>query len=459
MKILFIGAGFVGACSAAVAADSGHEVLAYDIDAKKIDCLSSQDRDQIQGCIHEEGLGEMIIRNQERLSFSAQLKKAGEFAQEAGAIFMCLPTPEKANGESDLSFYESAVKDISPFLTQRQSGAQTQRVVIVNKSTVPVAMIDYTRQLFEQAGVKNFGIVSNPEFLVEGKAIENSVHPDRVVVGAENAEDFAIMRQVYQRFVDSTSVKYIETNPYEAAAGKLLSNFLLFSRVAWCFDVVGRICEKIPNLNFEKVREIVTSEPRIGTWGFYDSLYAGGSCFIKDAGSLAHQLEQVGARATLVREILAVNEFQLQNFLMRAKTEVNFNFADKKIAVLGLAFKQGTNDIRHSGAIAAIDWLLSQGVAEVHTYDPAAMAEAKSYFHKESRVKFGQDVDDALAGTAACLLATDWPQFKNVAENIIKIVQPPYLIMDGRRLISAHYEDLQKRGYTILPVGGQLLAK
>lgn len=458
MKLLYIGAGFVGACSAAVAADSGHEVLVYDINQERVKCLSSGDRDEIEECLHEDGLGEMIVRNRERLQFIADLSVVENFIKEGvKAVFMCLPTPEKDNGESDLSFYESAVKAVGPLLAKRQSGNQSERLAIVNKSTVPIEMIDYTRRLFEQEGVRNFGIVSNPEFLVEGKAIEGSVHPDRVVVGTEGKEDFQIMREIYQRFVDSTAIKYIETNPDEAAAAKLLANFALFSRLALCFDVVGRVCEAFPNLRFEKVRDILISEPRIGKWGFYDSLYAGGSCFTKDAASLAHQLEKTGARANLVREVLAANDYQLSNFLSRAEKEASFDFKDKKIAILGLAFKQGTNDTRNSGAIEAVKWILKKGAREIRVYDPAAMKEARKLFQDESRLTFCQNETEALNSSQACLIATDWPQFKNLSEVIAKSVVSPYLIMDGRRMVHQQYEELVRNGYTVVAVGSPVM--
>jgi UDPglucose 6-dehydrogenase len=199
MKILYIGGGFVGACSAAVSADSGHTVLVYDIDEQKIAKLSSSDPKVIQSALHEQGLAELLIRNRERISFTTKMEQLSAFIETTDAVFMCLPTPEKegAAGESDLSYYENAVSMIGPLLAARDGGAQTRHLVIINKSTVPIKMIDYTNDLFTHQGVKNFGIVANPEFLVEGRAIQDSIHPDRVVVGAHSEEDFEIMRQIY----------------------------------------------------------------------------------------------------------------------------------------------------------------------------------------------------------------------------------------------------------------------
>lgn len=462
MKILYMGGGFVGACSAAVSADSGHEVLVYDVDKEKVRKLSSDNCDLILSCLHEDGLAELLIRNRQRITFTDEKKLVGEFADQVEAVFMCLPTPQKEDGESDLSFYEAAVEMIGPVLARRGEGKQTNRVVVVNKSTVPIRMIDYTEELFTKKGVKNFGIVSNPEFLVEGKAIAGSLHPDRVVIGAKTADDFAVMRKVYQRFVDSSTVKYIEVNPYEAASGKLLANYFLFNKLMTTFDVIGRTCEHFPHLRYEEIKKILSADPRIGEWGLYDSLFAGGSCFIKDAGSLAHQLEQSGARAELVRSSLSANVFQLDHFFGRAETEVGFKWADKVVAVLGVAFKQDTNDIRNSGGIGVISRLIEAGVKQIKVFDPVAMEECKKYFDRRisnlyDRIVYNGDEKTALVGTEAAIICTDWPQFKVLADVITSTVKPPYLVMDGRRIIHNRYDELVALGYNILAVGSPFM--
>lgn len=464
MKILYMGGGFVGATSAAVAADSGHDVLVFDVDAEKVRRLSSKDPQVIQSCLREEGLADLLIRNASRIKFTTGKKELEKFLGGVGAVFMCLPTPEKleAEGESDLSFYEEAAAMIGPMLANRDDGRQEKRMVIVNKSTVPIRMIDFTAELFDKQGVRNFGIVSNPEFLVEGKAVEGSVRPNRVVVGAKNDEDFEIMREIYRRFYDSTSVTYIEVNPYEAAAGKLLSNFLLFNKVVTTFDVIGRACEFFPNLGFEEIRKVLAADPRIGSWGLYDSLFAGGSCFIKDAGSLAHQLERAGADACLIRSTLEANVFQRDHFFGRAETEAGFSWDGKTVAVLGLSFKQDTNDIRNSGALGILRQLLGSGVASIRAYDPAAMDETRKFFDPKmnvlnTRITYCQNEAEALKGTQAVIVCTDWPQFKGLAEKILEHTSAPYLILDGRRMMAGQFEKLSKNGYDIISVGSPLI--
>ncbi len=464
MKILYVGGGFVGACSAAVSADSGHTVLVYDIDEQKIAKLSSNDPNIIQSALHEQGLAELLIRNRERISFTTSSADLATFIETVDAVFMCLPTPEKegAAGESDLSYYENAVSMIGPLLAARDGGAQTRHLVVINKSTVPIRMIDYTNDLFTHQGVKNFGIVANPEFLVEGRAIQDSIHPDRVVVGAHSEEDFEVMRQVYRRFYDATGISYFEVNPYEAACSKLLANYVLFNKVVTTYDVIGRTCEYFPNVAYEQVRKIIVADPRIGKWGLYDSLYCGGSCFIKDAGSLAHQLEQAGTHANLVRSTLEANVFQRDHFFGRAETEAHFEWSGKKVALLGVAFKYDTNDIRNSGAIGIIQQLLGAGVAEIKIYDPAAMEECKKYFRTDrnelySRLTYASSEQEAVDGTNAAIICTDWIQFKGLATILRETVVAPYLIMDGRRMLVSQMEALQEQGFDLITVGSPFI--
>ncbi len=464
MKILYIGGGFVGACSAAVSADSGHETLVYDIDEQKVAKLNSADPHLITSCLHEEGLADLIIRGKKRLTFTTNLELVKEFALEVDAVFMCVPTPEKMGslGETDLTYYEKAAALIAPILAEGQAKREVaKRILIVNKSTVPVKMIDYTKELFAKHGLNNFGIVSNPEFLIEGKAVEGSIRPDRVVVGAECEEDFKVMRQVYQRFYDSINVKYIEVNPYEASAAKLLANFLLFSRIVMAYDIVGRAAEIFPGLNYEKIRHILVTEPRIGSWGFYNSLYSGGSCFTKDAASLAHQMEEMGANASIVRDIIDANLLQLNRFFSRA-AEAGFDWKGKTVAVLGLAFKQNTNDIRNSGAIMMVEKLLDAGVKQIQVYDPVAIPEAKKYFSIEKnplneKIVYAAAEAEALKGTEALIICTDWQQFKSLSTLIHNSLKVPYLIMDGRRMLVTGFEDLKNAGFTVISVGSPTL--
>src|SRR3989339_927493 len=457
MKLLYIGSGFVGACSAAVSADSGHETLVFDIDKEKIKKLGSGDRDEIESCLFEKGLGDLVVRNQERLKFTTDYSLVVKFLEQADAVFMCLPTPEIGEtGESNLIYYFDAAEQLAKSLAQRNGGKQEKYVVVVNKSTVPIDMVDKTEEIMQKHGVKNYGVASNPEFLVEGKAVEGSLHPNRIVIGAKNDEDLGVMRQIYQRFYDSPTVQYIEVNPKEAAAGKLLANFYLFNKLAICFDVIGRTCETFSGLQFENIRKILTTDPRIGDWGLYNSLYAGGSCFIKDARSLSHQLQTAGQEAVLVNETHLANKRQLEMFVGRAEREAQLDWSDKVVALVGLAFKRDTNDTRNSPAIDIVNFLLEKQVKEIHCYDPAAIEMFKKDFPESNQIRYFKDEKDVVSGADVVIIATDWPQFRGLGDVLLQSSSRP-LIMDGRRMLQHKYGELQKAGFDIIAVGSPFI--
>lgn len=457
MNVLYIGSGFVGVCSAAVTAENGHQTLVYDIDENKISKFNSFNREEIQSCLWEEGLDDLLIKNRDHIAFTSDYGPVANFLDDCDAVFMCLPTPEVGEtGESNLEYYRQAAVKLAENLKNRNQGNQTKYVVIINKSTVPIDMVDQTDKLFKNVGVINFGIVSNPEFLVEGKAIAGSAHPDRVVVGAWDEKDFAVMRKLYERFVASTQVKYIEVNPKEAAAGKLLANFTLFNKLAICFDVVGRTCETFTDLEFENLKKILISDPRIGSWGYFDSLYAGGSCLIKDARSLSHQLQAAGQEAVLVNEIYLANKRQLAGFLSRLKKEAGLDWRDKKVALLGLSFKKDTNDIRNSASIDIVKYLQEQAVTEIKCFDPAAAHWFKTIFPESDQIKYLNNETEAMTGVDIIIISTDWAQFRGLADKLITSSERP-IIMDGRRMLAHQYINLQNNGFNIIAVGSPFI--
>lgn len=442
----------MGACSAAVAADSGHRVLVYDVDEAKVAALSSSTKADIEGCLYEEGLADLLIRHKESIDFSTDYTKVVDFLDTCDAVFLCLPTPEVGEtGESNLSYYRDATTMLAAAMAKRNGGEQSKYIVLVNKSTVPIDTIDITHTLMKAAGVMNYGVVSNPEFLVEGKAIEGSIRPDRVVVGVENDVDRDVMRSLYQRFYDSSTVSYIEVNPREAAAGKLLANYYLFTKIITCFDVIGRVCETFDGLSFEQVRQVVQSDARIGNWGFYDSLYAGGSCLIKDARSLSHQLTQAGETPSLVDEMYAGNKRQLSSFLARPEKDLGFDWKGKRVALLGLSFKQGTNDVRNSPAFDIVHTLLEKGASQFVCYDPVAVPQFAHHFPASDTYRYADTAQEAIADADVVVLVTDWPAFRLLDEMIIDT--PLDLFMDGRRLLHHRYDAIVASGTAVVAVG------
>lgn len=447
----------MGATSAAASAASGHDVVVYDINQQRVAALASGNRATIEECLYEEGLGDLIIHNHERIRFTADKIEAERYLSRAEAVFLCVPTPERGEtGESDMSFYNTALADLSEALVRRDNGLQTHRITLVIKSTVPIATLTLCEDYLVQAGVRNVGVVSNPEFLVEGKAVQGSIKPDRIVVGAKHAEDFAVMRQVYWRFAESPTVSYIEVNPSEAAAAKLLANFYLFNRLAVCFDVIGRTCEAFPGIKFEQVRKILTTDKRIGEWGFFDSLYAGGSCLIKDSRSLAHQLKDKHQDASLVEETAVANERQLRLFVDRAAAQAQFDWAGKVVALIGLSFKRDTNDVRNAASVHIARELLVKKVAHVRVFDPVAGDSFKRVFSDAAEVVRTQSESEALHEADCVIIATDWPQFRGLGDLLLSSSGRP-LIMDGRRMLQHRYDELCQKGFTILAVGSPLL--
>lgn len=464
MKLLYIGAGFVGACSAAVAADSGHSVLVFDIDKNRVELLGSGDRDTIESCLFEKGLGDILIRNQGAIKFTADYGDVTGWVDEVDAVFMCVNTPELegGTGELNLKYYNLAAEKITQALAVRNNGKQERHVVIVNKSTLPIAMVDSLEKILLNNGVKNCGVVSNPEFLVEGKAIEGSLKPDRIVIGARSQKDFEVMRGVYQRFYNSPTSKYLEVSPEEAEAGKLLANYLLLSRLADTYTVIGRVAEKFPNITFENLRKILVGDERFGQWGFFDSIFAGGSCLIKDTSSLLHQLEKTGAEIDRLKATLKSNYSQLESFYSRIDVDAKTTYKDKVVAICGVAFKRDTNDVRNSGAVEIVKRLIADGAKEIRVYDPAAMPMFKLAFDQKNNSDYRKIVcceseAEALSASDICMILADWPKFRTLDEVIKKVRPAPYLIMDGRRMLVAQFGELQKMGYDIIAVGSPFI--
>jgi UDPglucose 6-dehydrogenase len=452
MKIIVAGTGFVGLCHAAVLSETGHEVHAYDVDAKKIAAYNSAQREQIERYVNEPGLAQIIAENINRyLFFTTDIES---IIDGADAIFMCLPTPPQPNGSSDLSYYDKALNYIAPLLANRKD---QRRVVIINKSTVPVGTARHLESILTKHNVPNIGIASNPEFLPEGDAVEKSRRPDRVVVGADTEEDHKILRRCYSQFVNHVRIAYIETTPETAEAIKYVANTLLLTYVSFWNGVGARLGENFPNVRMEDLKRGVTADNRISKWGSYVSNGAGGSCFGKDIQSLIWQFKSNNVATDLLEAVYRINEYQKTYLIDRAIQESTANFNHKTVALLGLAFKKQTNDMRDSSALKVVEALLARGVKEIRAYDPLAIHEAQRFLdpsknHLFEKITYHESVKDALKGTEMLFISTDWEEFRGLSGTIEQMVQPPYLIMDGRRMIP-DYHDLVEKGYEYIAVG------
>jgi len=383
MKIIVAGTGYVGLVHAAVCSEYGHEVYAYDIDADKIKAFSTGQTEEIEKYVNEPGLNNIIKETLGKyLFFTPDLNSIPEGTD---AIFMCLPTPPNLDGSTNLTYYNAAAENIAMTVAKRKD---KRRIVFVNKSTVPIGTARHLQEIMDTHSVENFGVASNPEFLAEGTAVAQARSPDRVVVGCDDEEDFKILRRVYSQFVNHVRVKYIETTPESAEAIKYVANTLLLTYISFWNGVGAKIGEKYPNVKIDDLRLGVTADDRISTWGSFVSNGAGGSCFGKDIASLIYQMRKVNVSTKMLEASYEVNEFQKVYLIDRAITEAGFQFNNKTIAVLGLAFKKHTNDMRDASSIKVIESLLGKGVAKIKAYDPLAIETAAAEFSISKNILF-----------------------------------------------------------------------
>jgi UDPglucose 6-dehydrogenase len=456
MKIVVAGTGFVGLTHAAVCSEYGHEVYAYDIDQRRLAAYRSADREQIEHYVNEPGLTGIIAENLGRYLFFVD--DIAPVIEGTDAIFLCLPTPPNRDGSSDLSFYFVAVNHICSLLAKR---TDTRRVVLINKSTVPIGTARQLECVLREHSVPNAGVASNPEFLPEGDAVEKSRRPDRVVVGADTQEDFRILRRIYSQFVDHVRIRYIETTPETAESIKYVANTLLLTYISFWNGIGARLGETFPNIRMDDLKRGVTSDSRISTWGSYVSNGAGGSCFGKDIQSLIYQLKTAGQPTELLQSVYTINEYQKTYLVDRAIREAGISFNHKTVALLGLAFKQRTNDMRDASSLKVVESLLARGVREIRAYDPLAITEARKFFdpdanHLFDKITYHDTVKDALSGTDMLFISTDWEEFRGLSRTIEETVKPPYLVMDGRRMIP-DFGELVEQGYSYLAVGSPFI--
>ncbi len=456
MKIIVAGTGYVGLVHAAVCSEFGHEVIAYDNDVDKVKAFSSAEPERIQQYVNEPGLADAIRKvNGKHLFFSSALE---DIVEGTDVIFLCLPTPPNLDGSTNLNYYDAAVTDIAKQLQQRRD---PRRVVVVNKSTVPIGTAAHLKSVLNLHQVKNVGVASNPEFLAEGTAVPEARKPDRIVVGCNHEQDFILLQRVYAKFVHHVQTKYIETTPETAEAIKYVANTMLLTYISFWNGVGAKLGEKIPNIKIDDLRLGVTADKRISTWGSFVSNGAGGSCFGKDIASLIYQLRQVNVNTKMLEASSEVNEYQKVYLVDRAITEAGFQFNNKTIAVLGLAFKKNTNDMRDASSIKAIESLLGKGVSNIKAYDPLASEAAKQVFDPSRNVLFEKItyVDSAKAaieGSDALFISSDCEEFRGLSRAIEDSAAPPYLIMDGRRMIP-DFETIVEKGYTYMAVGSMVL--
>ncbi len=428
MKLTIIGSGYVGLTTGACFAEAGHQVVCVDNNEDKVKTLQSG-----QIPIYEPGLEPMIRKNvaSKRLRFTSSTEEGVDHGE---VLFIAVPTPPQPDGSVDLSFVEKVAREIAGFLDSYR--------VVVDKSTVPVKTgerVAQTIRRYARPGVE-FDVVSNPEFLREGSAVEDLMKPDRIVIGGNSDRALAIMQKVYEPFVAPVLVTDINS----AELIKHAANSFLALKISY-INALSEICEAA-GADVLKVADGIGTDKRIGRSFLNAGLGYGGSCFPKDISAFIAISDQLGTPFTLLREVEAINKRQLDRFLDSIR-EALWVLKDKQITVWGLSFKPNTDDVRSSVAVNLVERIVAEG-ARVVVFDPKAMEKAKA-LPVASKITFAASAMEAAEGAEALIIATEWPEFAaiDLAELRDKMRTP--MIFDGRNLldpVAANSFGFQYRG-------------
>jgi len=439
MKITVIGTGYVGLVSGACLAEVGNDVLCLDVDPAKISIL-----EEGQIPIYEPGLLDMVRRNvvAGRLHFTTDIKKAAHF----GSIqFIAVGTPPDEDGSADMQYVTAAARNIGQHMTDYK--------VIVDKSTVPVGTADAVKaavtEELEKRGVEiPFSVVSNPEFLKEGAAVDDFMKPDRIIVGCDDEQAALNMRALYAPF-QRNHERLIIMDIRSAELTKYAANAMLATRISF-MNELANLAEKL-GADIENVRKGIGSDPRIG----YDFLYAGagygGSCFPKDVKALLQMAAgKAGINLKVLNAVRSANDAQKHVLGTKIKTHFGNDLRGKHFALWGLAFKANTDDMREATSCDVIRDLLVAG-ASITAYDPVAMAEAKRVFPAESRLGYAENKISALDNADALIIVTEWKEFRSPDFSLIKQCLKTPVIFDGRNLFEP--VDMKHLGIVYFGIG------
>ena len=445
MNICIVGTGYVGLVAAACLAEMGNDVYCIDVNQKIIDDLN-------KGKIHiyEPGLEPLVKRNHQegRLKFSTNLS---EGIENGLFIFNSVGTPPKADGSCDLSYVEQVAQQIGFIITDYK--------IVINKSTVPVGTADRVRQIIEAEITKRklsieFDVVSNPEFLKEGDAVNDFMKPDRVIVGTDNIRTAKLIETLYAPFARSRD-KMIVMGIRSAEMTKYAANCMLATKISF-MNEIANICEKV-GADVKDVRAGIGSDKRIGYHFIYPGVGYGGSCFPKDVKALISTANEHGYHAELVSAVDSVNNRQKTVLAKKitAYFEDKGGVKDKTLAVWGMAFKANTDDIRESAALDIINHLTNKGM-KVKAYDPEAGPNAEQALSDNPLVEIYKDQYDPTEGADALAVITDWNQFRNPDFGKIKRALKAPLIFDGRNLYSATY--IASQGFCYIGIGRPIIS-
>ena len=430
MNISIIGTGYVGLVTGTCFAEVGHNVICVDCDKKKIDLLQAGEIP-----IYEPGLKDLVEKNVDagRLSFT---DSTAEGVERADVIFIAVPTPPLEDGSVDLSFIELVAREIADCMSSYK--------IIVDKSTVPVKTGEKVAETIKRYCKSDcdFDVISNPEFLREGFAVEDLMKPDRIVIGSVSERPNKAMQEIYKPF----NAPIIFTDINSAELIKHAANSFLAMKISY-INAVAAICEE-SGANIEEVANGIGMDNRIGRRFLNASLGFGGSCFPKDLSAFIRISDELGYDFSLLKEVQKINEAQMSRFLKKI-TDTLWVLKGKTIGVLGLAFKQNTDDVRMSPAIDVCQRLLKEG-AILRVHDPKAMDKAKELLPGDG-VHYIDEMDEVSNGCDALVIATEWPQFKELDLAKSKKVMTAPIMFDGRNLFDPVL--VKKIGFTYKSIG------
>lgn len=435
MKIAVIGTGYVGLVTGTCLAETGNKVICVDIDAAKVQKMQAG-----QVPIYEPGLDVLFHRNiaQGRLTFTTDLAHG---IKDAQIIFMALPTPPGGDGAADLSYILGAAKDISKLVTEYK--------VIVNKSTVPVGTADKVQAVFQAHTDVEIDVVSNPEFLREGVAVEDFMKPDRVVIGTRSEKAQKLMAELYGPYVrQGNPILFMDERSSELT--KYAANSFLATKITF-MNEIANLCE-IVGADVDAVRKGIGSDARIGKRFLFPGIGYGGSCFPKDVQALAKSADENEYDFQILKAVMEVNEKQKTVLVEKLLKYYKGDLKGKHFALWGLAFKPETDDIREAPALYIIDELVKQG-ATVTAFDPEAMANVKGLLG--NKIHYVEDQYEALTNADALLIATEWSVFRNPDFEKMEQVLTNKVIFDGRNLYDL--EKMIELGYYYNSVGRKLI--
>lgn len=431
MKICVIGTGYVGLVGAAIFSDWGNEVIGVDIDEEKIDRIRKGDMP-----IYEPGLSEIVLKNisENRLSFTTSLV---EGLRNSEIVFICVGTPQSETGDADLSAVWKVAEDIGKNLENYK--------VIVTKSTVPVGTNEKVKKVIEKNLSReiDFDIVSNPEFLREGYSVEDMMKPDRTVIGSDSERALSIMKALYEHL----GSPIVECDLRSAEMVKYASNAFLASKISF-INEMAQICER-SGADVSVVAKGMGLDNRIGPRFLNAGIGYGGSCFPKDVAALYKTSTDQAYDFKLLRGVMEVNEIQKNYFVSKVKRFLGSNLSGKTLGVLGLAFKENTDDIRDSVAIEIVKILRGLG-AYIKVYDPQAMYNAKKALGEVS-IKYCLDKYEVMEDSDALLILTEWKEFANIEFDKVSSLLKTNVIFDGRNLLDR--KKVESFGFTYFAVG------